>query len=177
MRLEPYKRVDMRREKTVRHYYDAERERWCRVSNQPTAEWQDDWLGLQDLLELDRCWMQVESGSPEDEILTRGHGYWLTTAALACDDALEKGQTFLGSREDPYDRSRRILIANRTVYVGRGGVTVAAAKEDDQQILVTAFRVVPTDGDPDDHSLEDCEAAAVRKASRLASMLGDEDST
>ena len=160
MKLIPYPRIPYRRKKTVIHYYNADDERWCLVSEQEVVLWQRDWLDLSGVRGTYEGWLWVEDGSQQDHILARGHDYWLETSERACDDALAKGQVGPDHEE------------GRTMYIGFGGVTVIVASKGGRHFLVTALQKMPPFDDPDDPpSLEECERFAVRNAGWQSSHL------
>ncbi|MCB9609896.1 MAG: hypothetical protein H6716_25125 [Polyangiaceae bacterium] len=159
MKLNPHQNPLTRREKTMRHYYGKE-ERWWALSSQPREAWARDWWALRELLgELDG-WTLVEFGSKEDAVLENGHGYWLSTSERACVEARDRHWVYPGVKP------------NRTIYIGRGGITVVVAASGPESDVVTAFRVIEESGDPDDPlDFEACERKAVRKYGRYTSYL------
>ncbi len=166
MELKPYKDLEQRHKKTMRHYYSKE-ERWWALSDQPREAWRSDWWALRELLDGIDGWTLVEAGSEEDAVLKNGHGHWLSTSERACEEARDRQQVFC-NEEAP----------NRTIYVGRGGITVVVATEGDERYMVTAFRVVEESDDPDDAlDFEACERKAVRKYGRYSSYLSNEENS
>lgn len=159
MKLRPLVYQDLRRKKTLDHYYSLI-ERWWELSGQPVADWRHHRSGL-DAVALDGAAREKLANGIVDfraaQILDQGHDHWFRTTERECDDA----------DEYPHEDPLRLLL------VSRHGVIIVLIRGGRVQGLITAFR--PDRVEPENPDFPSAAQAyvhryAVRRAQRRTSF-------
>lgn len=148
MKLVPLPSPDLRRKKTLGHYYRPA-ERWWELSTQPRELWSQHRQCL-NLVSVDSSQRESFRDGVLDagiaQILDAGHMYWFTITERECDHATEH----------PHPAPpRRFLISQH-------GVIVVLATDRHANRLITAFR--PDSVNPDNPDFPAAARSYVRRA-------------
>jgi len=148
MKLIPLPSPELRRKKTLGHYYRP-LERWWELSTQPQEVWSQHRQRL-NLVSLDSSQRErfhdgvLDSGIAQ--ILDAGHMHWFTTTERECDHAAEHPHPV---------PARRFLLSQH-------GVIVVLVTDHRGNSLITAFR--PDSVNPDNPDYPAAARSYVRRA-------------